>query len=95
MLETPDCDEIAMTLLILHRAGYPVDSRCLLAYECPEHFACFLHERNPSLSANLHVLAALALLPAADQPRVGANGTKALSGVTSGTLRSTTLPAGR
>lgn len=70
VLETPDCDEMAMTLMILHRAGYPVDSRCLLAYERPEHFACFLHERNPSLSANLHVLAALALLPEADQPRV-------------------------
>jgi halimadienyl-diphosphate synthase len=66
----PDADCTSLTLAVLHKAGYDVDGRCLLAYERDENFACLKYERNPSLSVQLHILSALATLPAADQPRV-------------------------
>ena len=66
----PESDDTAMTLLALRRAGYPRDGSCLLAYERDRHFAVLEHERDPSVSVNLHVLEALDTLPARARPRV-------------------------
>ena len=66
----PDSDDTSMTLLALYRAGYDVDGTSLLAYERAEHFAVFEHELQPSISANLHILEALATLPGHDRQRV-------------------------
>lgn len=65
----PDSDDTAMVALLLHRAGYDVDGSPLLAYEREEHFAVFEHERDPSISANLHILEALETLPDQDRRR--------------------------
>jgi halimadienyl-diphosphate synthase len=66
----PDSDDTAMVLLMLHLAGYEVDGSLLLAYEREDHFAVFEHERDPSISANLHILEALPTLPEGDRGRV-------------------------
>jgi halimadienyl-diphosphate synthase len=66
----PESDDTAMTLLALGRAGYDFDGSCLLAYERERHFAVLEHERDPSVSVNLHVLEALDAIPARDRPRV-------------------------
>ncbi len=66
----PDSDDTAMTLLALGRAGYDIDGSCLLAYERERHFAVLEHERDPSVSVNLHVLEALDAIPARDRARV-------------------------
>ncbi|QIN78598.1 hypothetical protein GBA65_08765 [Rubrobacter marinus] len=66
----PDSDDTAMTLLALHRAGYEVDGSCLLAYESDRNFASFERERDPSVSANLHVLEASETMPEGDRARV-------------------------
>jgi halimadienyl-diphosphate synthase len=65
----PDSDDTAMVALLLCRAGYEVDGSPLLAYEREEHFAVFNHERDPSISANLHILEALETLPERDRAR--------------------------
>jgi halimadienyl-diphosphate synthase len=66
----PECDDTAMTLLALGRAGYDTDGSCLLAYERERHFVVMEHERDPSVSVNLHVLEALAAIPARARARV-------------------------
>ena len=66
----PEADDTAMTLLALGRAGYDADGSCLLAYERERHFAVLEHERDPSVSVNLHVLEALDTIPARDRSRV-------------------------
>jgi halimadienyl-diphosphate synthase len=66
----PESDDTAMTLLALGRAGYDTDGSCLLAYERERHFAVLEHERDPSVSVNLHVLEVLDAIPAADRLRV-------------------------
>jgi halimadienyl-diphosphate synthase len=66
----PESDDTAMTLLALGRAGYDVDGACLLAYERERHFAVLEHERDPSVSVNLHILEALDAIPARARPRV-------------------------
>jgi len=65
----PDSDDTAMVALALHRGGYEVDGSPLLAYERDGHFAVFEHERDPSISANLHILEALETLPERDRAR--------------------------
>jgi halimadienyl-diphosphate synthase len=65
-----ESDDTALVLLALKRAGYEVDGTCLLAYERNHHFAVFNHERDPSISANLHILDALETLPEQERPRV-------------------------
>lgn len=65
----PDSDDTAMVLTTLHRAGYEMDGTCLLAYEQDQHFAVYEYEVNPSVSANLHILAALETLPEGDRQR--------------------------
>lgn len=66
----PESDDTAMVLLALQRAGYEVDGSSLLAYERERHFAVMDYERDPSVSANLHVLEALDTLPEKERPRV-------------------------
>lgn len=66
----PESDDTAMVLLALHRAGYEVDGSCLLNYERAQHFAVLEYERDPSVSANLHVLEALETLPVSERERV-------------------------
>jgi halimadienyl-diphosphate synthase len=65
-----ESDDTALVLLALKRAGYEVDGTCLLAYERKHYFAVFDHERDPSISANLHILDALETLPEHERPRV-------------------------
>ena len=60
-----DADDTAAVLAALHRHGRPRRPDVLLDYRTDGHFACFLDERNPSVSANAHVLETLALWLAA------------------------------
>jgi hypothetical protein len=50
-----------MALMVLHRAGRRGDWSLLDKFESKDGFLCFLFERGPSVSANSHVLRALAL----------------------------------
>jgi halimadienyl-diphosphate synthase len=65
-----DADDTSVALLALHRAGYEVDAKCLLSFERERHFAAVRFEREPSTSANLHILECVAIFPEADQARV-------------------------
>lgn len=58
-----DSDDTAITLLVLSRAGYEVDGSCLLDFEQDLCFAVHGHESNHSVSANVHILEALEVLP--------------------------------
>ena len=55
-----DSDCTACTLVVLGRLGVNVSGDCLLRYDAGTHFQCWPGERNPSISVNAHVLAALA-----------------------------------
>ena len=66
----PEADDTAMVLLALVRTGYDVDGSRLLAYERDRHFAVLEHERDPSVSANLHILEALDTIPSRARVRV-------------------------
>jgi halimadienyl-diphosphate synthase len=55
-----DCDDSAITYSALLRFGIQKDLAVLLAYEEDDHFRCFDLEVDPSISANIHVLGALA-----------------------------------
>jgi halimadienyl-diphosphate synthase len=65
-----DSDDTAVTLQVLAGAGYETDGSVLLRYEREKYFAVLEYEWNPSVSANLHILEALATIPEKDQPRV-------------------------
>ena len=65
-----DSDDTALTLLVLHRAGYEVDGELLLRFEQDRWFSVHGHETNPSVSANLHILEALPVIPEEYRPRV-------------------------
>lgn len=66
----PESDDTAMVLLALGRTGYDVDGSCLLAYERDRHVAVLEHERDPSVSTNLHILEALDTIPSRARGRV-------------------------
>ena len=66
----PESDDTALALLALRRMGHDVDGSCLLAYERDRHFAVLEHERDPSVSANLHILEALDTIPSRVRGRV-------------------------
>ncbi|MCP5095970.1 MAG: cyclase [Chloroflexi bacterium] len=53
------CDDTSMVYHTLHRYGRFVDISGLFHYEKETHFRCFAFEKNPSISANIHVLSAL------------------------------------
>ncbi|CCF85283.1 conserved hypothetical protein [Nitrolancea hollandica Lb] len=55
----PDSDSTSVTLAVLERGGYPVDLDILARFESDDCFTCLPLERNPSVSANAHVLESL------------------------------------
>jgi len=55
-----DSDDTGLVYETLLRYGIEKDLASILAYEEEEHFRCFDLEVNPSISANIHVLGALA-----------------------------------
>jgi halimadienyl-diphosphate synthase len=61
---TPDADDTAVALLLLHDLGEDVDVSVLERFALPDgHFASFPHERHSSVGVNLHVLHALLRVP--------------------------------
>ena len=54
-----DGDDTAFVFELLSRFDRPVDIEALFHYEADGHFRCFAHESNPSVSTNVHMLAAL------------------------------------
>jgi halimadienyl-diphosphate synthase len=65
----PDCDDTAMVLTVLARAGQAVDLDILRPFEREGWFSCFPYERNTSVSANARVLEALRVGAALDDAR--------------------------
>jgi halimadienyl-diphosphate synthase len=55
-----DSDDTGLVFETLLRYGIEKDIASVLAYEEDDHFRCFDLEVNPSISANIHVLSALA-----------------------------------
>jgi halimadienyl-diphosphate synthase len=55
-----DSDDTGLVYDTLLRFGIEKDLASVLAYEEENHFRCFDLEVNPSISANIHVLGALA-----------------------------------
>lgn len=55
-----DSDDTGLVYDTLLRYGIEKDLASVLAYEEDDHFRCFDMEANPSISANIHVLGALA-----------------------------------
>jgi halimadienyl-diphosphate synthase len=62
-----DSDDTAMAYIVLRECGYPVSTAVLEQFEEKKWFRCFEMERNPSLSANIHILEAVRRTP--DYPR--------------------------
>jgi len=54
-----NADDSAMVFRVLRWAGLDPDPGPLYQFEREDHFICHLFERNPSTSANIHVLEAL------------------------------------
>ena len=54
-----DSDDSVITYSTLLRFGIEKDIASVLAYEEKDHFRCFDLEANPSISTNIHILAAL------------------------------------
>ena len=54
-----NADDSAMVFRVLRLAGYDPDPSPLYRFEEEDHFACHPFERDPSTSANIHVLEAL------------------------------------
>lgn len=54
-----DSDDTAMAYIVLKEANYPVSPAVLEQFEEKKWFRCFELERNPSISANIHVLDAV------------------------------------
>lgn len=55
-----DSDDTSLVYETLLRYGIEKDLASVLAYEEEDHFRCFDLEANPSISANIHVMGALA-----------------------------------
>ncbi len=56
-----DSDDSAVVYIVLKQTGYPVDIQVLEQFEEEQWFRCFDLERNPSISANIHLLEAFSL----------------------------------
>lgn len=56
-----DADDTAVVYIVLKETGYPVDTSIFEQFELEKWFRCFDLERNPSISANIHVLEAMTL----------------------------------
>jgi halimadienyl-diphosphate synthase len=59
----PDADDTALTLNVLHRYGYPISAGPLRPFEGVNFFFTFPLERDPSVTANAHVLEVLQAVP--------------------------------
>ena len=55
----PDSDDTALTLTVLHQYGYPISAGPLRPFEGVNFFFTFPLERDPSVTANAHVLEVL------------------------------------
>ncbi|WP_420645225.1 cyclase [Candidatus Leptofilum sp.] len=68
-LTLPDGDDTSVTYKVLNHYKRDVDIEAVLRFERDDHFLCFEYEADPSLSTNIHVLAALrqAKLPIENQ----------------------------
>ena len=55
----PDCDDTAMVLIVLARAGLAADLSALHPFEGEACYRCFPHERNTSVTANARALEAI------------------------------------
>lgn len=53
-----DSDDTAVVFIVLKVLGYPVESKVFNQFEIRDWFKCFDLERNPSISANIHILEA-------------------------------------
>ncbi len=61
---TPDADDTAVALMLLHELGEVVDPRVLERFALPDgYFTSFPHERHSSVGVNVHVLHALLRVP--------------------------------
>jgi halimadienyl-diphosphate synthase len=60
----PDLDGTATVFRVLAWAGIALDPALLAQFEEDDHFRCFPYERNPSVSAHIHLLDALRVAPA-------------------------------
>lgn len=60
----PDLDGTATAFRALAWAGVSLDPALLAQFEEEDHFRCFPYERNPSISAHVHLLDALRVAPA-------------------------------
>jgi len=66
-----ESDTTGVCFAALSHLGYHLDPELLYQYEEAEHFRCHAFERNPSISANIHVLDALHYCdPLESRPRV-------------------------
>ncbi|HMA37051.1 MAG TPA: hypothetical protein VKY74_21525 [Chloroflexia bacterium] len=56
-----ESDSTGVCFAVLSRAGYQLDEQLLYQYAEPgvDHFRCYRYERNPSITANAHILDAL------------------------------------
>jgi len=59
----PDADDTALTLTVLHQHGYPISAGPLRPFEGVNFFFTFPLERDPSVTANAHVLEVLQAVP--------------------------------
>ena len=59
----PDSDDTALALGVLHRYGYPISAGPLRPFEGIDFFFTFPLERDPSVTANAHVLEVLQVVP--------------------------------
>jgi halimadienyl-diphosphate synthase len=59
----PDLDGTSMVFRLLTWAGIPPDPALFAQFEEDDHFRCFPYERNPSISAHVHLLDALRAAP--------------------------------
>lgn len=58
-----EADTTGVVATVLGQAGQPPDPQVLYQYEEATHFRCYALERNPSVSANAHILDALHYAP--------------------------------
>jgi len=65
-----DADETAVVFRVLRQAGLKSNLDYIRQFEQDEHFVCYLTERNPSTSANIHVLEALKGIDVIDKIKI-------------------------
>ena len=58
-----ESDTTSVCFVVLSQTGYQLDPQLLYRFEEADHFRVYPYERNPSISANAHVLSALQWCP--------------------------------